>query len=79
MPICGFWPVRFLQLAARDDDVEQLIAAAHLHIGLLRHGVVALHQRVERLVQVDRLARFQPQREVLARQELLDGEVLRQA
>ena len=69
---------RLLQLAPRHHDVEELILPADLHVGLHRAGVVSLHQRVKHLVQVDRLAFFQAAREVVPRQELLHGEILRQ-
>ena len=46
--------VVLLQLAA-DQQVEFLVGAAELDVGLHRHRVVALHQRVQQLVHGDRL------------------------
>ena len=42
---------------ATGEQVEQLVGAPELHIGLDDHGVVGLHDRVEELVQADGLAR----------------------
>ena len=53
--ICGSWPASLLQVAA-DHQVEQLLAAAQFDVGLDLDAVLALHQRVEALVQVDRRA-----------------------
>ena len=48
-------PVASLQLAA-DQQVELLVGAAQLDVGLERDRVVALHQRVQELVDRDRLS-----------------------
>ena len=65
----------FLQLATGHDDVEGLVRAADLHIGLQRHRVVALHEGVEELMQVNRVALAIALAEVLAGQELLHGKM----
>ena len=75
MPMLGFSPRKSISLRAAGDDVEELVGAAHLHVGAQAVGVVALHQRVERLVQVDGVAVLPALAEVLAGQELLQGEV----
>ncbi len=49
-----FLAVRFLQLPP-DQQVELLVGAAELDVGLERHRVVALHQRVQEFVHGDRL------------------------
>ena len=54
-----------LQLAA-DQQVEFLIGAAELDVGLHRHRVVALHQRVQQLVHRDRVVAFESPIEVIA-------------
>ena len=46
--------IGLLQLAA-DQQIELLIGAAELDIGLQRHRVVALHERIQELVDGDRL------------------------
>ena len=60
------------------DDVEELVRAPNLHIRAHDYRVVTLHQRVQELVDVNRLAFFQPQLEVLAVEELGHGEFRRQ-
>ncbi len=64
--------VLLLQLAP-DQQVELLVGAAELDVGLHRHRVVALHQRVQQLVHRDRLLLAEALGEVVALQELRDG------
>ena len=71
-------PQRLLHLASRDDDIEQLIRAAHLNICLHGRRVVALHQRVKRLMQKDGFPLLKSIGKIFARQKLLDGEILPQ-
>jgi len=63
-----------LQLATSDDDVEELVGATHLHVSFQGHGVIALHERIEGLVQVDRIAPIPALAEHVPGQELLHGE-----
>ncbi len=49
----GFLPVMALQLAA-DQQVELLVAAAQLHVGLQGHRIVPLHQRIKQFVDGNR-------------------------
>ena len=51
---------------AAEQQVELLVGAAQLDVGLDRHRVVALQQRVEQLERRDRRVRFQPLLEVVA-------------
>ena len=53
--------------------------SADLHVGLLGHSIVSLHERVERLMEVDGLLPGQSQGEVLTSKELLDREILTEA
>ncbi len=73
-----FLAERLLQFAPRHDDIEQLVRAAHLNIRLHGNRVVALHQRVECFVQKDRFAFLETIGKIIARQKLLDGEILPQ-
>src|SRR6185312_7801130 len=45
---------------AAGHEVEELLGAADLHVAFEREGVVALHERVQEFVQVDRLASIEP-------------------
>ena len=63
-----------LQLAA-DLQVEPLIRAAQLDIGLQRDRIVALRERIEQLVQRDGLFFLEALVELLALQHLRDGEM----
>ena len=49
-------PVGALDVAA-EQQVELLVGPSELDVGLHRHGVVALHERIEQLEDRDRLAR----------------------
>ncbi len=50
---CGSWPYSCLQMAAH-QQVELLVGAAQLQVRLQGHRVIALQQRVQKLVQADR-------------------------
>ena len=63
-----------LELAA-GHQVEELVAAADLHVGLHRDRVVGLHQRVEELADVDRVVALEAAGEIVALQELRHREV----
>ena len=63
-------PVGLLQLSAR-HQVEELFCGAKLHIGLQYHRVVALHERVEKLVHPHGVARIPPLAEVVSGEKLL--------
>ena len=69
---CGRQAVAPHQLAA-DEEVEELVGAAELDVGLEGDGVVPLAERVEELVDGDRLARLVALGEVVALEELGDG------
>ena len=62
---CGSWPYSAWSGAA-DEQVELLVGAAELEIGLQGHRVVALHQRIEEFVDADRRARLESLGEVVA-------------
>src|SRR5690606_18339936 len=49
--------IRLLQMTT-NEQVELLVCAAKLDIGSQRYGVVALHERVQKLVDRNRLARL---------------------
>jgi hypothetical protein len=66
-----------LQLAAA-QQVELLVRAAQLHVALQRHGVVALHHRVEQFVQADGLLGLEALVEVVALQHLATVKLRRQ-
>ena len=66
---------RLLQLASGYDDVEQLIGATNLYIGLLRYRVIGLHQRVEELMHVYWFALLVPFAEIVAGEEMLHSKV----
>ena len=57
--------ILLLQVAAH-QQVELLVGAAEFNVGLERHRVVALHQRVEELVDADRVAGVEALVEVVA-------------
>ena len=57
---------------APDEEVEELVRAAELDVGVERDGVVALAERVEELVDGDRLLLPEPLREVVALEEARD-------
>ena len=67
-----------LQLAA-DEQIELLIGAPQLDVGHHRHRVVALHQRVEKLVDRDRLVRPVALAEIVALEHARDRVARRQA
>jgi hypothetical protein len=66
-----------LQLAA-EQQVEGLVGAAQLDVGLDGHRVHALHERVEELDQRDRAAGVVAGLEILPLQKLGHGDVCRQ-
>ena len=68
----------FLLQFAPDEQVEQLVGAAELHVGLDGDGVVRLQQRVEHLGDRDGPLPGVPCGKVVAVQELVDGEVRRE-
>jgi len=68
-------PKRGHHLAAGSDNVEELIRATHLDISVQMIRIVSLHDRVEKLVQVDRLIFVPAFVKVIAGQELLDREI----
>ena len=57
------------------EQVEELVRAAHLHVGLDHHGVVGLHHGVEELVQGDGRLRLVALREVVALEDARHGEL----
>ncbi|MNI26967.1 hypothetical protein D3C73_806880 [compost metagenome] len=61
----GLLAIFLLQLAAH-QQVEFLIGAPQLQIGLQRHGVIALHQGIQELVHRNRDAALEPLGEVFA-------------
>ena len=70
--------VVFLQAAAH-QQVELLVGAAELDVGLQRHRVVALHQRIQELVDRDRLLRGVALGEIVALEHARDGVLRRRA
>jgi hypothetical protein len=58
---------------APQQQVEGLVGAAEFHVGVDRHRVVALQQRVEQLEHRDRLARAVTLGEVIALEHLGHG------
>ena len=66
------------QLAA-DEEVEELVGAAELDVGLEDDRVVPLAERVEELVDGDRLPRLEALGEVVPLEELGDGVAPREA
>ena len=73
--ICGGCSSRSCRVRPA-HDVEGLVGAAELNVGLQRDRVVALHQSIHELVHVDRLLRVDPVRLNVSRAgELLHGEV----
>ena len=63
---------------AAGEHVEVLIVGADLHVALERVGVIPLHQRVERLVEAQRLAALHALLEVAPGDDLLHREDARQ-
>ena len=59
---------------AAGEQVVELVGAAELDVGLDRDRVVRLHQRVEQLGDRDRLAGGEALREVVALEQLRDGQ-----
>jgi hypothetical protein len=70
-------PECFLELAS-GHDVEQLLRRTELNVGAKAHGVVALQQGIEKLVQPDRVAAVHAALVVVPGQELLHREGGRQ-
>jgi hypothetical protein len=68
--------VRTLQLAAR-EQVETLVGAAEFDVALECHRVVALHKRIEKLVQRYRIVRAVTLLEVVALEHARDGHLAR--
>ena len=64
--------VVLLQRAAH-QQVEFLVGAAELDVGLQRDGVVALHQRIQEFVQRDGLVALVALAEVVALEHARDG------
>ncbi len=62
-----------------NQQVELLVGAAEFHIRAQCHGVVALRQRIEHLMQKDRLFVVEPAMEFLALQHLRDSKSCSQA
>ena len=64
---------------AADQQVKQLVGAAHLDVGLELHRVVGLRQRIQELVDADRLVGFEAFLELIAlqhaRHRVLAGEL----
>jgi hypothetical protein len=52
-----------------DQQVEFLVGAAELHISLEGHRIISLHQRVEKFVNRDGEAGFEPLGEVISFQQ----------
>src|SRR5438093_5773169 len=73
----GLVVVRGLDVAAR-KKVELLLGRADLYIGAHHHGVICLHQRIEELVDADRLALREPDVEVVALQHSGEGDSRRE-
>ena len=61
-----------LQLASH-QQVEFLVSAADFEVGLQRHRVIALHQRIEEFVDCDRLVAFVAFTKIVALQHARDG------
>ena len=59
----------------RRDNIEELVGTAHLHIRLQGMRIIALHDGIESLVQVDRVAVVPALAEIIACDELLDREI----
>src|SRR5688572_6076388 len=64
--------VLLLQLAT-DQEVELLVSAAELDVGFHRDRVIALHQRIEKLMQRDRLLAGEALGKIVALEKLRDG------
>ena len=62
-----------------DQEIEFLVGAPHLHVGLQRHRVVSLGQRVQELVDTDGLVRLEAFGEVVPFQDPGDGVLRSQA
>ena len=69
----GSSPYASMTVAAGEQVVE-LVGAAELDVGLDGDRVVGLHERVEKLRHRDRLVRPDPLREVVALEDLRDGD-----
>jgi len=73
----GRLPPGLLEVAGH-QEAEELLGPAQLDVGADLDGIPALHQRVEALVQVDRLLGGKPLGEILAGRDLRQGHVPRQ-
>ena len=60
---------------AAGEQVEELVGAAHLHVGLDDRRVVRLHHGIEELVERNGRLRLVALREVVALQDARDGEL----
>ncbi len=65
---------RLHQIAAA-EHIEHLVVAADLQINIHRHAIVALRQRIQEFVQMDRASFFHTLLEHIALQHLLHGKV----
>ncbi len=70
-------PVRLLHLAAQ-HEVEELVGAAELDVGLQHHRVVRLHQWIQQLEHRNRPIVVNALREVPAAQQLIDSHTRRE-
>src|SRR5581483_7408695 len=75
--LLGPLPELGLQLAA-GEDVEELVGAAHLDVGLDRDGVVCLEKRVQQVLDGDGRLLLHALAELLALEHLLRGELRRE-
>src|SRR5205823_11241922 len=66
-----------LQIAT-DHQAEKLFATAQLDVGVDRHAVLTLHERVETFMQIDRRAGLATLGEVIALQHALHGDFPRE-
>ena len=60
---------------ATSEQVEELVGAAHLHVGLDLHGVEGLHHGIQELMQGDRRLRLVALGKVIALKDAGDGEL----
>ena len=60
---------------ATSEQVEELVGAAHLHVGLDLHGVESLHHGIQELMQGDRRLRLVALGKVIALKNAGDGEL----
>ena len=65
-------PIMFLQLPAH-QQVKFLVGATEFHVGFHRHGIVALHQRIQKFVDRYRLVALVALVEIVALKHARDG------